>query len=83
MIGLLTMLVRWLYSLGLKKYVKLFKREEINGSALLDDVDFKLLEQDFDMPKLHVKKILRNIEQLRLEVRISVLLAFLFELELF
>lgn len=50
---------------GMKKYVNSFEQESIDGKNLLEDVDLKLLEEAFEIPKLHAKKILQNIVNLK------------------
>lgn len=64
----LTHVQQWLRSIGMAKYAPRFEDDMIDGQILLEDVDQKLLEDAFDIPKLHAKKIMSKIVGLRAEV---------------
>jgi len=56
----------WLKQEGLKKYAKQFKKEGIDGRVLLIDLNKTNLKRDLDVKGVHVDKLMRGIQELRL-----------------
>lgn len=56
----------WLKQEGLKKYAKQFKKEGIDGRVLLIDLNKTNLKRDLGVKSVHVDKIMRGIQELRL-----------------
>merc|ERR1712176_1422637 len=55
----------WLKSIGLKKYAKQFGKEGIDGKVLLVDLNKTNLKRDLGVKSVHVDKIMRGIQELR------------------
>mmetsp|Transcript_25903 Transcript_25903/g.22643 ORF Transcript_25903/g.22643 Transcript_25903/m.22643 type:complete len:1251 (-) Transcript_25903:273-4025(-) len=56
----------WLKQEGLKKYAKQFKKEGIDGRVLLIDLNKTNLKRDLGVKSVHVDKLMRGIQELRL-----------------
>jgi len=55
----------WLTTIHLDKYIKSFHDQIIDGSILLRDLDDSMLINELGIKRLHVKKILREINKLK------------------
>merc|ERR1719203_1257434 len=55
----------WLNRIHLDKYMKSFRDQIIDGSILLRDLDQMMLENELGIKRLHVKKIMREINKLK------------------
>merc|ERR1712083_503448 len=55
----------WLNRIHLDKYMKAFREQIIDGSILLRDLDQAMLESELGIKRLHLKKIMREIEKLK------------------
>jgi len=55
----------WLDSIELSQYARKFDEEAFDGSMLLNDCDKNMLSQEMGIKKLHVGKILREVDKLR------------------
>merc|ERR1712129_457487 len=57
----------WLNRIHLDKYMKAFRDQIIDGSILLRDLDPFMLENELSVKRLHVRKIMREIEKLKVK----------------
>jgi len=55
----------WLDSIELSQYARAFDEEQVDGSILLNDCDKGMLSQEMGIKTLHVGKILREVDKLR------------------
>ncbi|ETO24298.1 hypothetical protein RFI_12857 [Reticulomyxa filosa] len=55
----------WLYQMQVEMYIPRFLKMGIDGNILIGDVNEKWLKEDLGIAKLHITKILRELERLR------------------
>eukprot|EP01083_Nonionella_stella_P219736 786814_1 len=55
----------WLNNIHLDKYIQPFKSQIIDGSILLRDLDQQMLVNELAVKRLHVKKLIREINKLK------------------
>ena len=61
----------WLKTIKCGNYCKQFVEEKVNGEALLNDVDSKVLSQELGVKMLHAGKIKREIDKLKATVGVG------------
>ena len=55
----------WLQNIGLQDYIQSFYASSIDGAILLNDVTYDILKNDLNVKPIHVSKILREIDNLK------------------
>jgi len=55
----------WLYQMQVEMYIPRFMKMGIDGNILVGDVNEKWLKVDLGVSKLHITKILRELEKLK------------------
>ena len=55
----------WLTNIGLQDYIQSFYASSIDGAILLHDITQDLLKNDLNVKSIHISKILREIDSLK------------------